>query len=264
MAFELSDSDYAHFLLGDIDLDAQLIAIRNVLARNRAADSALAGEIQEIAEQAKKAQKALSWRLDDLWVDRLHASVFQHASHSMAGAGMLAPLLETLFVRIFEAIGAEDWTLATTERRKRAKRETAELWNPQIYFPGGKNEAPSTNLILGIPQLAKETGLIADLPEDYAKVVGALFTYRNFMFHNGFEWRDDYRAKFDEASSTWPAEWFDRSRRDKRTWIVYMSNDFVQRCLGFVDEVLVAAGKFARRQGDAHGWRRANQDVRPT
>jgi hypothetical protein len=265
MTFELSDADHAHFLLGNLDIDAQLLAIRDVLGRNRAAEHALAAEIEAIADGALNAEGAASWHLDDLWVDNLHASVFQGAAHSMASAGMIAPLLETLLVRIFAAIGREDWPTAKTERRTRAGGEPPGFWNPQNYYPKPPehDRKPKTNLILGIPQLAKDTGLENDLPTDYEKVVEALFTYRNFNFHNGFEWPEDFRDKFDEQSRRWPQDWFSRSTSGGRTWIVYMTEDFVQRCLRFVDEVLAAAGRLSRRQSEAHGRKQSSTEPPP-
>ena len=49
MSFETSDRDYGHYLLGeDIDIEAQLRAIRVLLHRQRADEEATAREIREI------------------------------------------------------------------------------------------------------------------------------------------------------------------------------------------------------------------------
>jgi hypothetical protein len=256
MTSELSDLDHAHHLLGDtIDLDAQLLAIRGVLRRNAAAQARLSTEIHEIVDSSKSARGNASWRLDDEWVDRLHDSVYQDAAHSLAAVGMLAPLLETVFVRIFTAIGARaDWPRASDGRLNRAGGDVPSLWDPQVYF--AEDGTRKGDLIRGIRQLARETGLAAELPADYEAIVQALFTYRNRMFHSGFEWPVADREHFDRLieMQCWPAEWFTRSTSGGATWIVYMGEDFIRRCLDFIGELLEAAGAFARQRYELYGY----------
>lgn len=55
MHLTLTDADYGHMLLGDLDLDAQFIAIRNALARNKEVEAASNAEIRAIADAARKA-----------------------------------------------------------------------------------------------------------------------------------------------------------------------------------------------------------------
>ena len=47
--FQLSSRDRALFLLGELDLDAQLLAIQILVDRNRQADAALNATIQDLA-----------------------------------------------------------------------------------------------------------------------------------------------------------------------------------------------------------------------
>lgn len=258
MGYELTDTDYGHMLLGDIDLDAQFVAIRGMLARNKEADVALEAEIRAIAETARTAEGGGAWGLDDLWVERLQESVYQDAAHSMAACGMLAPLLESVLTRMFQSIGAEtEWPTASEVRRTRAGGEADGFWNPQIYYDD-KSERKN-DLISGIIQLAKETGLVAELPNDFALVVKALFSYRNRMFHNGFEWPVAQRESFDRMieADRMPADWFRRSTSDKKTWIIYMAEPFITRCLALFGEVLEAGGRLARSQSAKHGWKQA-------
>ncbi len=253
--FELTDADYGHMLLGDIDLDAQFVAIRGVLARNKAAEASLEAEILEIVEMARKAEGRSTRRLDDLRSERLQESVYQDAAHSMAACGMLAPLLEAVFARMFQAIGRETgWPTASDVRQKRVRGEGSGFWNPQIYYDDKAER--KDNLILGTVQLAKETGLFGELPDDFALVIKALFSYRNRMFHNGFEWPVEQRESFDRmiGGDKMPADWFSRSTSGEKTWIIYIAEPLTRRCLALFDEVLEAGGRLARRQSAAHGW----------
>ncbi|MFA4952510.1 hypothetical protein [Brevundimonas sp.] len=257
-SFDVSDRDYAHMLLGDIDLDAQLLAIRSAIRRNAEADALLSQEIAELGERAKAASHDLSWRLTDIWVDRNHASVYQDAAHSMAAVGMIAPLVEALLVRVFRAIGEQNWPLASDKRERRCGND-ARFWNPQIYYD--KNDAPKTNLLAGTMQLFEASGLKVELkPPRFAStsdLLETLIAYRNNLFHNGFEWPVEQRAAFDALieKKAWPQSWFPRSTSGGATWIVYMGEDFIDLCLEWIDELLESAGRLARKQGTAHGWK---------
>ena len=56
--FELTDRDYAIYALPDIDLEAQHLAVRSLLSRNRTADEAL---IEEITVAAGRPRYAAAW-----------------------------------------------------------------------------------------------------------------------------------------------------------------------------------------------------------
>lgn len=86
-------------------------------------------------------------------------------------------------------------------------------------------------------------------------MLDALFKYRNKMFHNGFEWPKDERAKFERliVTSGWPSDWFSRSTSNHETWIIYMSDVLIRHSLTRIDEILVGIGAFilARHPGSA-------------
>jgi len=258
VSYELSDRDHAHALLGDIDLDAHLLAIRQALGQHRRAEQQLQAELDRLVEDARSANGAWAQRLVDIRVDLLHGSVYQDAAHSAAAVALLAPLLEAVFTRLFEAIGRQGWPRDAGERRRRADKladPDARFWDAQAYFP--RRGEPTTNVLLGPGQLAEEAGLQAELPADTWKVFDAIMNYRNFTLHNGLEWPPAKRAEFDVmvADKGWPSEWFTRSTSDRRTWIIYLSVDLIQRTLSLVDDVLDAAGRFAARNIEAHGFR---------
>jgi hypothetical protein len=254
LQFEMTDRDYAHYLLGeDIDLDAQLLAIRDLLSRHRSADEATSRDIEELAEATRKANGPYADHLVDLSVDRMRNSVYQDAAHSMAAAGMLAPLMESILVRLFAGVGRRPWPLVDTVRRDRAGEGHKEFWNAQINFSSKEGEKP--DIVLGVRQLAAATGLAAHLPDDFDAAFEALVLYRNRMFHNGFEWPVEARAKFKTLIATrgWSA-WFQSSLTNHEPWIFYMSPAFVDRCLTLVDQTLDAAGRLVRERTEAFGF----------
>lgn len=76
----------------------------------------------------------------------------------------------------------------------------------------------------------------------------ALFGYRNKMFHHGFEWPIDARAKFANFIQTQkiPEHWFRAATSDGEPWIYYMTEACISECLSAVGEIIEAFGSFAR------------------
>jgi hypothetical protein len=72
-------------------------------------------------------------------------------------------------------------------------------------------------------QLAKVIDLKKHLPDGLTKTIEALFDYRNFMFHNGFEWPKAQCEEFDEhiEKRDWQA-WFSKATRGDAPWIFYI------------------------------------------
>lgn len=241
MTFDLTDRDYAHFYFENVDREAQLLAIRAALARQAKANETLAADITALAARAEAAD-----HLVGLWTDELHGSVYQDTAHSAAAVGMLAPLVESLFLTIFrgiERMGID--RLGEPGRGERAIRAGAEFWNGKLYY--GRS-GPREDLPLGIRQLAEASGLAEHLPADYARVVQALFLYRNRMLHSGFEWPVTDRAKFAHAivEQKFPDDWFERALTNDEPWIFYMSEALIARVLALVDDILTAAGRHLR------------------
>lgn len=254
MSFETSDRDYGHYLLGeDIDIEAQLRAIRVLLHRQRADEEATAREIREIETEAGEASGEWAQHLVDLRSDELHGSVYQDAAHSAAAAGMLAPLLETIFTRAFLEIEKRRWPQADMTRLDRARDHGENPWLARHYF--SSSGEVKTDIVRGAGQLATMTGLDKELPEGFCDAFEALITYRNRMLHSGFEWPVDDREKFETRIELrkWQA-WFSSARTGGRPWSFYMTEAFIARCLNLVDELLEALGRLVRARFAVNGW----------
>jgi hypothetical protein len=248
--FKLSHRDHALYLIGERDLDAQLIAIKGVLRRNRAAEQQVSEEIKALDAQIRNLvtdDVEYQIHMENHWVDTMHGTVFQDAAHSMSTVGMLAPFIESLFVSIFA--GLRDRARADTNADPRSKATQDQFWNPQIVF--GK-EGPKDDIVRGITQLATSTGLQSFLPEGYQKSLSALFAYRNNMFHNGFEWPLETRQKFASRikNDAWPVVWFSQATRGDDPWVFYMSDEFIAHCLQMIDQVLEGVGRYVAQNKD--------------
>lgn len=237
---KLTDREWGYLFFEEIDLEAQLLAVRSVLARNREADAELARDIKKLETEARAVDEEHAWIVEDMWVGQLEHSVYLDAANSMAAVGMLAPMFEAVFTGLFRALGRSAAEGAT--RSKRASQADGDYWDPHVYFG---DDGRRDDLVGGIVQLSKDTGLKSLLPADYAAVLKALFAYRNAMFHNGFEWPEERKAAFAKflKNQKLPEAWFSMSTRRDEPWIYYMSPDFVDRCLLLVEELLVAVGR---------------------
>lgn len=247
--FDLTNRDYAELLLEDVDLEAQLIAVRSLLRRSAQADTDLAAEIEELAKRAGEARGEYGLHLENSWVDHLHGSVFQDAAHSMAAVGMVVPMLESLLTATFVGIrDLSDPAVPVTPTGHRAHfLGDQHFWDPHYLYGATRG---LKDIARGAVQLAESTGLSSFLPADFATVADALFTYRNRMFHHGFEWPKAERVKFAAliVDKGWPANWFARSESDHEPWIFYMSDDLINHALGWFDALLEGIGAFIQGQ----------------
>lgn len=221
-SLEISNRDRALCLLYQYDLEAQLLAIKDLIRRNRQSDEGLTAQIKALDAEVRKSPDEHVHYLQDCRIDRLHNSVFQDAAHSMSAVGMLAPFVESLFVAVFNGL-REDPDGPPISLRKLRK-----------------------GTVGGIIQHSTSIGVKPFLPDGYEKTLSALFAYRNKMFHNGFEWPMEERHKFSEQirKRGWPRGWFKKSTSGDQPWIFYMSAEFIQHCLDTIDQVLEGVGAY--------------------
>ncbi|WP_426122488.1 hypothetical protein [Pararhizobium sp. PWRC1-1] len=120
-----------------------------------------------------------------------------------------------------------------------------ERWNCQLYF-NRKGEAAS-NIPLGFPQLADACGLAPYLSQDFMKWFEAMFNYRNFMFHGGFEWTVHSREKFTEIieAKGWE-RFFTCSTSGDKPWIYYLTNETIADMPDMIGKMLDDLGRFAK------------------
>ena len=238
-------------VLQGIDLEAQLLAIKSLLSRNRQAENYLKREIDDLYKQSQQAAQEAQGRYerygDDRWVDRTYEALFEDAANSMAAVGMLAPFLEALFVTVFQRF-KEEGTYEPPSEDPRRQAVERDFWDPHFVY---KQDKRQKNLAKGIPQLANSIGLEQFLPKDYREILAALFLYRNKMFHCGLEWPEQERKNFRDAiqKNRWPEEWFSEATVNERPWLFSMSAEFIQHGLQTIDGILDGVGAYVRSRG---------------
>ncbi len=242
MTIRITHRDLALHLVREADFEAQLLAIKVVLDRNQQHEEATASRISAFRAELCHAPSENPDLLQFELMERLRDSAFLDAAHSMSAVGMLAPIVESLFVSIFQAL-RNDQQKGLEAEDPRAVASQNDYWNPHLVFRSGQK---STNLIEGIKQLSASTGLVGVLPDLLEETLSALFAYRNKMLHCGFEWPIHDRRKFGERIQTegWPSEWFETSSSDDDPRIYYMSRSFIDHCLKTIDQVLDGVGKY--------------------
>ena len=102
----MDDRDMACVILPDLDYEAQLLAIADLLRRHKKDDEHTAAQIKEVEEFARRTTGLRNEHAVDDWIDLLQGSTYQEAAHSMAAIGMIAPLIESLFYQAFQGIRA--------------------------------------------------------------------------------------------------------------------------------------------------------------
>jgi hypothetical protein len=102
----MDDRDMACVILPDLDYEAQLVAIADLLRRHKKEDEQTAAQIKEVEDFARRTSGLRNEHAVDEWIDLLHGSTYQEAAHSMAAIGMIAPLIESLFYQAFQGIRA--------------------------------------------------------------------------------------------------------------------------------------------------------------
>ena len=214
--FSISSRDRALFLLHEVDLDAQLLAIRSMLRRNKQAHDAIIADIDDLKTAIRSTRGAYAQHLQAQWLDRLHGSIFQDATHSMTAAVIIVPFVESLFVSIFNRLCTHDAVNIATSKHSAFASEK-NFWDPHYSIIDGRlRKGP---LVDGVIRLSDTTGLAAYLPRDLKTVLTALFSYRNKVFHHGFEWPTCERENFCGriAEEDWE-DWFSYSSSPSLTF----------------------------------------------
>lgn len=222
--------DCADILLDPIQLDLQLAAIRSLLHRNRAEDARLLAELHEIERVAR----SRGGRAIDEYGATFYETVYQDGTHALAALGMVAPLTESVLVRLLRHVPTMGTARGPQHARWLADDREHKRWNCK-YRWDATTETWCDDIVGGIDQIAKAVDIEAILTKDDRLRIRALFTYRNAMLHNGMEWPEEWAAKFERHTVSWPPDWFDCARRGDRPWIFYMTAAFTDACLALLE-----------------------------
>ena len=246
----LDDRDYLFRLLDTINWDAQLDAIRVVLARNRAAADVVTSNIKELEEEARTYRGPYHEHIIDEHVDAIVQSSYSDAAVSLSAVGMIVPMMESVFRQSFQSLGSmytgTKMSPPNHHRWQRA-RDHPKRWDCQLYFGEGGNGEPKSDIISGIRQLSEAAGLLTFLEPDTMDWIEAMLTYRNRMFHGGFEWSLAERERFETliAKQGWE-HYFKSARTNGRPWIFYLRDDIIDEMPRRMEGILDSFGRFTK------------------
>ena len=254
---ELSARDTALVAtLPELDYDSQLIAIRRLLDSHHKAEEEQKDEIEKARQHAQNPlgkrhhDPSIALLEDDfrqqVWIERVHYSVYQDAAHSMAAVGLIVPLLESFFFQSFSGIGREMMSESSVPNdHERWQRSAEGRWDCHFVWENGRR---IKNVVEGIMQLVVALDMKEHMPVDLQPTLSALFAYRNKMFHWGFEWPMKERKHFEQELSRWPEDWFSTAISGNDPWIFYMSASFVAHCLDRTEQIIEGIGRFRKER----------------
>ena len=243
---QLSPEDASAVLIETIDIDSHLLAIYETFRWIESLKKEKSSEIKKLEEATKNPQdKNLPFTSVDFLVGAYHQSVYVDAANSMSTIGMIAPTLESILYEIFKNIGTKYEHTILNESSSRFKLKEKEKFDCHYFFDK-KLKKGVKGLTKGAIELIEDTGLITYLPSDLSYVIDAIFSYRNKMFHNGFEWPESEKIIFEKKinNSNWPQEWFSKATSDNKPWIFYMTDLFQTKCIKTINDIIIGTGNF--------------------
>jgi hypothetical protein len=174
-------------------------------------------------------------------------STYSDAAVSLSAIGMIVPMAESVFSQSFHSLGsmyvAKELEPPDHPRWQRAGPHP-ERWNCQWYF---SRDEPRNDIISGLAQLSEATGLSAYLQPDMMDWIAAMLSYRNRMFHGGFEWSLAQRDHFESliAARKWD-KYFQSARTNDKPWIFYLRDEVIDDMPKRMESILDGFGRFAK------------------
>jgi hypothetical protein len=239
--------NWACVVLPHLDYEAQLVAIKHILDIHENDENTVAKDIKKLGDFIKKTKGAREDYIEHLigeQISKFNFSVYQSAAHSMAAVGMLAPFVESIFHQAFHGIWKE---IFSNNKRPndhfRWEEASLETWDCHFVWTNGHWRK---NLVEGILQLSDATGLKSHLPNDIETLLSVLFSYRNKMFHCGFEWPIEERNRFwiRIEKENWPSDWLSAATSDGEPWIIYLTDNFLEHCINSIEQIINGISRF--------------------
>jgi hypothetical protein len=240
--------DHLRSFYPDFEPNFQIAAIRAMLGLYENDSARRNKSLEELVPAAQKHSNFEDRiRARDEAADLFQETVYAEAAYSMGAVGMLAPFLETIFKQTFMAMGKELYSdAAPPPPHNRWTMPNAQKWDCRYVFQNG---VAKLDFVSGVLQISEATSALSHLPNELGLRLRALFSYRNAMFHNGFEWPKQERIKFEAKTRSWPTDWFDRAwinkgYKDEEVWLFFLSTDFISKTVVMIEEVLDGLGSF--------------------
>lgn len=241
-----------YLILPNLNYESQLESIKSLLNSHKKADEVVSKDIDSITKLIKNyIQQDDGFYLQYLHDERagvIHSSIYQSAAHCMASVGMLAPFVESLFFQGFNGIKKIFFNNnGPMNKHARWAYSEKEIWDCHYVWNDNNRRK---DLVKGIMQLGEAIGFDKYLPEKLELILSVLFSYRNKIFHYGFEWPLEERQKYSKRikDEKWPTNWFNSATSGGEPWIIYLSNEFVEHCLENIDSTINGFSLFLMKQ----------------
>ncbi len=174
----------------------------------------------------------------DQHVDQCHSFEYQHVACCHAAVGSLAPCFEGLFLHEFATLRSDFGDSTSVNEHPRWELSSDDFWNPKVVCEKGVKR-DRDDITRGVKQLITSLELADYFPDATHNKLDALFRYRNYALHQGYEWPPESRQKFSTLihQKNW-AEWFEWSTCGDERWMCYSTDAFVAVCLDLFDQLL--------------------------
>ncbi len=203
------------------------------------------------AEQLKQIEDTLKFDPGDNYADYCHSHTFYSIGTSFVIASTLTTFIESLFVNktnIIKGLIQKKLTPNKNVRWKYQRSNKNHFWDPHRFatksdFKKDSKKIVKTDFKRGCTQLvfkALEYETTFEDPIKIQKTIETLWTYRNFMVHNGFEWPPHKKEAFqDLIDNKRIDDQFETSFIDKSIWKYYLKDSFVNECFEVCEKLII-------------------------
>lgn len=159
--------------------------------------------------------------------DIFYTSVFVDASCSHIIASSLTAFFESLFFHEFFNLKDQYDLRAPLNNSSRWMLEEKYFWNPKkVAKTNGKLERKES-FIDGVRQLFEALEIPFLIPDVNWIKITILFHYRNYISHNGFEWRKEKINEFKNLIKNLNGMgYFSKATTGEDPWVFYLTEDF--------------------------------------
>lgn len=217
------------YVFPDYDPDAQLIAVSTIIR-----------SLTNVLEEKEKSFDETDYsKLNPDYAGEFYAEDicnlgFLETAVSHSAVAVIAPFLEGLFCHEIAALHSNGFQGKTQHPRSKEKG----FWNSKLVFNNNSGEMEPCGIVKGVHQILEALELLKFFPDNFKEMLEIIFSYRNHVLHNGFEFKIEQRNKFKrEIEEKGWGEYFSWCTSDGKPWIASMKRNFMLKCFEFCIKV---------------------------
>lgn len=177
----------------------------------------------------------------DAYADDCGFSAYFDAFMSSSIAAALAQFLESLIKNEILTVEKNDGDKAKNQKHIR----TIKMLKAKDFWDVGKHwctysDKVENGIISGCLQLLEALNLTTQLPANFANYIKVLFSFRNYVMHNGVEWEKSQRDKFKKTIAGSGCEGFYWSKSGGEDNLCYLKEEYIKELLVFCNELYQA------------------------